>query len=124
MQRAWEEETHGRDTYNFIHDVSFAIRNRTWFVPNRFATYLITGYGPINSTLFKRGIPDENNGPKCGEVNETQDHIIFDCVDYNDIKWPEMSQYRNRRTDLIMNEYILKKFNKFAEKVFEKRNET
>ena len=48
---AWEEKTHGRYRYNFIQDVSFAIRNRTWFVPNRFATYLITEYGPINCTL-------------------------------------------------------------------------
>ena len=56
-------------------------------------------------------------------MNETRDHIIFDYVDYDDIRWPEMSQYRNRRNDLIMNEHILSKFNKYAEKVFEKRNE-
>ena len=53
---AWEEETHGRDRYNFIQDVSFAIRNSTWFVPNRFLTYLMTGYGPINCTLQKRNL--------------------------------------------------------------------
>ena len=91
-QGEWDEEIHGRNTYNFIHDVSFAIQNRTCFVPNRFATYLTTGYGPINSTLFKIGITDENNCPKCGDVNESRDHIIFDCMDYDDIRWPEMSQ--------------------------------
>ena len=57
-------------------------------------------------------------------MNETRDHIIFDCVEYDDIRWTEMIQYRNQRKELIKNEHNQKKFNKFAEKVFEKKHET
>ena len=96
-QSAWLKEAHGRDAYNFIHDISFATRNRSSCVPNRFATCLITGYCPIKGTLYKRGISDENNCPICGEVKETGEHIIFDCVKYDNITWTEMSQYRNQR---------------------------
>lgn len=43
-QAQWEAEEHGRETYSYIHDVTFAHNNRRWFRPNRYATNLITGY--------------------------------------------------------------------------------
>ena len=37
-QSTWQEKIHARETYNFIPIVTFALRNRSWFVPNRFVT--------------------------------------------------------------------------------------
>ena len=122
-QCEWEIETRGRDTYDFIEDVSFAVRNKAWFLPNRFAVYLITGYGPINSTLNKRGLSEVSNCPICGEASETRDHIIFDCVGYENIRLTGISEYRNNRNELIKNEHNLEKFNMFAKNVFQKRSE-
>ena len=52
---------------------------------------------PNKELLYKREIFDENNCPICGEVKEIGDHIISDCVEYDNIRWTEMSQYRNQR---------------------------
>ena len=101
--------------------MNFAIRGKSWFKPNRYAIYLITGYGPINSTLHKRRISDTNGCPICGENEETTDHIIFDCAEY---RWTEMAEYRDRKMELIRNQNNLEKFNKFAKDVFERRQET
>ena len=120
-QCEWEMETRGRDTYNFIKDVFFAVRNKVWFLPNRFVVYLTTGYGPINSTLNKRGLSDVNNCPICRETSETRDHILFDCVGYENIRWTDMSEYRDNRNELIKNEHILEKYNVFAKNVFQIR---
>ena len=122
-QGMWQDEIHGRNTYNFLPEVTFAIQNKKWFILNRFATYLITGYGPINSTLHNRGILEISNCPMCGEENETTDHIIFDCVAYQSKRWIGMEEYRNRKDELIRNEQMFLKFNEFAKYVFERRLE-
>ena len=86
--------------------------------------YLITGYGPINSTLHKRGISDTNSCPICGENEETANHIIFDCAEYQSHRWTKMTEYTERKMKLIENQHNLEKFNKFAKDVFERRKET
>ena len=122
-QRRWQEECHSRETYNFIPKMTFALRNKKWFVPNRFVTYLITGYGPINGTLYKRGISDRRDCPICGEEEETVDHIIFNCVGYQDERWNGMVEFRRDKKELIRNEQMIIKFNNFAYSVFEQRCE-
>ena len=123
-QRMWQGEYHSRETYNFLPEVTFAIRNKKWFILNRFATYLITGYGLINSTSQKRGVLEISNCPICGEEDETTDHIIFDCVEYQSKRWIGMEECRGRKEELIRNEQMLLKFDKFAKSVFERRLET
>ena len=96
-QCMWQKEAHGREIYCFIHEVTFAIRNRSWFVLNRYATYLITGYGPINSTLHKRGLSDTSSCPMCDESDETTDHMIFEYTEYHNYRWTELAEYRNQK---------------------------
>lgn len=74
-----EEEKH-----SFINNVKF-VRDNNWFRPCKEVTYLITAYGPINVTLYERGISEEENCFKCG-VREIVDHIIFDCDLYRDLR--------------------------------------
>ena len=112
------------ERHNFLPEVTFPIRNKKWFILNRFATYLITGYGLINSTLQKRGALEISNCPICGEEDETIDHIIFDCVEYQSKRWIGMEECRGRKEELIRNEQMLLKFDKFAKSVFERRLET
>ena len=123
-QSAWRHETHGRETYEFIPDVTFAIRNRSWFAPSRLVTYLITGYGPINYTLHKRGLSDISGCPICDECNETTDHIIFNCVGYQNYRWTEFPEHRDQKQKLIQDKDTLEKFNNFAKNVFERRSIT
>ena len=104
--------------------MTFALRNKKWFILNRIVTYPITGYGPINGTLYKRGILDTRDCPICGEEEETIDHIIFDCVGYQDERWNGMVEFKRDKKELIRNEQILAKFNNFRHTVFERRRES
>ena len=103
--------------------MNFATCSKSWFKSTRFAIYLITGYVPINSTLHKRGISDTSSCSICGENEETTDHIIFDCAEYQSYRWTEMTEYRDRKMELIKNEHNLEKFNIFAKIEFERRQE-
>jgi len=83
-QKRWIEETRGRATFDFIKDVNFA-KSRSWFKPSRELVYIITGYGPINSSLYKRGAAEDDSCKYCGE-EETVDHIIYSCEIYEDLR--------------------------------------
>lgn len=120
-QIRWENEMHGRETFEYIKDVSFVGTNSRWFKINRFLTYIITGYGPINSTLNKRGLAETNICPSCKQAEETTDHIIFDCPVYQDIRSEDVVACRNEKKNLIRNEQMLAKFNEFARSVFDVR---
>ena len=119
-QTQWASERHGRNTYSFISNVNFAKTNRKWFQLNRFTTYILTGYGPINSTLNKRGLADTN--PPCKSAEETVEHILFDCAAYHEMRTNEIASSKNRKTDLIKNELALRELNEYTKNVFGKRN--
>lgn len=118
-QRRWFLEKRGRETYNFIKNVSF-VRENGWFRPSREVTYLITAYGPINATLFDRGISEEENCYKCG-VRETVDHILFDCDLYQDLRDNWLNVQKNEKHKLIINEEMYVSFSEYARCIFEKR---
>ena len=122
-QSAWHSEAHGRQTYEFLQETTFANSNKRWFRLNRFAVYLITGYGPINSTLFKKKQAESNICPVCKAEEETTEHIIFDCIEYQNERYLELVSCRNRKHELISSEHMLMKFNDFATKVFGIRKE-
>lgn len=75
-QTQWESEEHGKETHKYIQDVTFANKNKNWFKLNRYSTYLITGYRPINSTLCRRRLADSGTCPVCQESEETTEHYI------------------------------------------------
>lgn len=117
-QVQWETEEHGRETYSYIYDMTFAHNNRKWFRPNRYATYLITGCGPINSTLCRRKLANSTTCLMCGEVEETTEHIIFDYTAYERIRFTGIESYKMSGKKLISNERMLAKFNELARKIF------
>ena len=110
-QAQGESGEQGRETYKYIHQITFAHNNKKWFKPNRYLAYLITGYGPINSTLCKRGLVDSSICSMCGEEEETAQHIIFDCAAYEDFRFNEMEQYRHSRNELVSSERKLEQTN-------------
>lgn len=117
-QVRWDGETRGRNTYSFIKDVSF-VRERSWFRPCRETIYVLTGYGPINSTLFKRGITEDCGCAACGE-EETVDHMIFDCTLYRGLRDDQLELDRSEKSKLIDTEPSYKKFNSYTRSIFEK----
>lgn len=122
-QSRWCNDTRGRCTFDFIHDVRFRLNNG-WFVPNRFSTYLITGYGPINSTLFKRKCVENKNCIICNlEEEEDINHIIFRCPKYQEFRYAEILNLDVEKSYLIDCQERFKKFSQFAEMVFERRRE-
>ena len=103
--------------------MNFAQNNNSWFKINRYTTYIITGYGPINSTLNKRGLTESNICPSCRAAEETTEHILFDCPVYKDIRLEGMETYRRQEKELIKNKETLDKFNKLTTNVFKIRQE-
>ena len=52
-QDRWEKGQHGgRDTFKFIKSVVGFDAARGWFNPSRLCTYVLTGYGSLNSSLY------------------------------------------------------------------------
>jgi len=47
--------------------------------------YISTGYGSINSSLFRRGIAEDSSCQVCG-IEESVDHVIYNCRLYDDLR--------------------------------------
>jgi len=118
-QSRWLHESKGRETYSFINNVKFVDEN-IWFRPCRKVTYLITAYGPINATLYERGISQEENCFKCG-VRETVDHIIFDYDLYQDLRGTWLNVGKDEKFKLINNRKTYACFSEFARYLFLKK---
>lgn len=116
-QQRWIDETHGRHTFCFVPRVDFSFENE-WFKPSREAMYLLTGYGLINSTLFKRGAEKENKCPICKVFEETVVHMIFECLGYQGVRYQEIEQINDIRQEVINTKERFKKFNRFAREIF------
>jgi len=119
-QRRWDEETRGRITFEFIKDVGF-VNNRRWFKPSRELVYIITGYDPINSSLYRRGAVEDNSCPFCGE-EETVDHIIYFCALYDDLRRQDLKINDLQKLEMIECEVNYNKFLHFIKDIFERRN--
>ena len=119
-QDRWNTEIHGRDTYSFIKNVNFASENQ-WFNPSRHSVYVLTGYGPFKGTLYKRGLMEEKMCPLCEENEETIDHILYDCVSYENIRYPELRPTRTNKKKLIESKSNFEKFSQFVKDLFDVR---
>jgi len=47
---------------------------------------MITGYGPINKTLYDRNCVQSADCPVCLGVVESVEHMLFHCPLYNDFR--------------------------------------
>ena len=121
-QSQWEAEEYGRENI-YIQDVTFSECTRGWFKLNRFSTYLITGYGPIHSTLHRKVLVETNICPMCRKKKQTTEHVIFDCIAFQRVRFADLETYRNNKGELISDEQMLDKFDKLAKNVFEIRKE-
>lgn len=108
------------DTYSFIRDVNF-VQKHDWFKLNREMVYVLTGYGPINSILLKRGISDELTCEACGE-EETVNHMIYDCELYQKLRDEQLEPDKSKKNKMIETEPSYKWFNRYTKNIFEKRN--
>lgn len=120
-QQKWTNDVHGRQTYRFITCVSFAKAN-TWFKPNRQCVYILTGYGPIRSTLYLRGSEETSTCPVCGWSNETVEHILLDCPGYRNIRYEGVYKYKESAEDMIGTKESFEMLQNFANKIFNVRS--
>lgn len=118
-QIRWETEGRGRDTYRFIRKVDF-VRERKWFRPCRELVYLITGYGPIRATLYRRGLEEEKDCAECA-VEETVEHMLYDCPIYAEDRFAGLIGGRGREEELISEEANFRRLTKYAKSVFRRR---
>lgn len=119
-QQKWEMELHGRQTYQFIKNVEFTKRN-SWFKPTRECVYIITGYGPINSTLYKRGATENKICPSCKNKEETLRHVLLECPAYQRLRYEELNNY-DTNTEVLINTTIqYNKLRAYAQEVFKIR---
>lgn len=124
-QNRWDLETKGRNTYQYIKDVKFA-KNSDWFRPGRYLVYMITGYGPINSSLYKRRSINFNKCQICQmDAEETTEHMLYKCPEYQQYRYLELvnTETDTDKTNLISTRDRYKKFLEFTVKIFEKRKE-
>lgn len=122
-QERWALEQQGRETFEFIKNVSFATNNK--FKPCRHLVYIITGYESIKASLFKRDLSEDDSCIICG-MEETVDHLIFDCQVYqrlrNDrINW-NINWNKNEKSKLIDNQKDYEKFSSYIKALFNIRN--
>jgi len=119
MAEMWNEDTRGRATFDFITDVGFT-ENRSWLRPSRELVYIITGYGPINSSLYKRGAAEDDSCKYCGE-EETVDHIIYYCGLYDELRNQDLKIGDLLKSEMIESEANYYRFLQFVKEVFDKR---
>lgn len=120
-QSRWTEETRGRELFKYVTNVRYKIDNK-WFAPNRKLVWLLTGYGPINESLHRRGASQTRECQVCQRrVTETVDHMIWDCEEYEDIRYGYLRQMRGRHDKLVDSKRALDELNKYAEQMFERR---
>lgn len=120
-QKRWKEDEHGRQTYEFIQRVDY-VQKHKWFNPGRNCTYILTGYGPIKSTLFKRGATNDSKCDFC-EKEETVTHMLFECENYKEIReeFPLLISEKKDLKTLINSKENYEKFTQYINKMFEKR---
>lgn len=114
-QRRWETESRGRERYKFIGNVQF-VRNRKWFKPPKELVYIITGYGPIKSSLNRRGLTQDKNCVAC-EEEETVEHMVFDCQLYNGIKIENFNTDRQNISALIDDQAKYEQFSHYVKTI-------
>lgn len=119
-QKRWDGDSHGRTTHEFINKVDFSVKNKR-FRPNRELTYILTGYGPINESLFRRGAVDSPLCLSCG-TDETLDHMLYDCPMYERFRFGELTDSELPKYLLLENEGKYKRLREFAEEMFKARN--
>lgn len=122
-QMRWDTSNHGKTTKKFIHSVEYATRNE-WFKPNTQCINLITGYGPINASLFVRGGTDDPRCPFCKEEEETVQHIIFDCLQYENYRYERIIEIRDKNlpwTEFIKNKDEFMRFSRYANEIINTR---
>jgi len=89
--------------------------------------YIITGYGHINSSLYKRGAIEDadvqTSCQYCGE-EETVDHLIYFCDLYDDLRKQNLKISDLLKSEMIESELNYYKFLQFAREVFDKRTTT
>lgn len=121
-QTRWHNDPHGRRTYKFIKDVNYTSRHK-WFIPGRYLVYILTGYGPINETLYKRGAIESPICKLCNESNENIEHMIFGCKRYENVRYTYLKN--NNRDDLallINTDENFQLFKGYIKEMFEIRN--
>lgn len=117
-QERWDKDTHGRMTYNFIKTIDFA--QNKWFTPSRACTYIITGYGSINSTLFGRGAITDGKCVHC-KKEETVRHMLFECDLYKESRYPYLNQGQEDFGKLIKEEEHYRELETFVNNILEDR---
>lgn len=120
-QEEWDKDGRGRITYNFIPNVEFVIINQ-WFRPNRGLVQLLTGYGTINGTLYRRNLVESPYCDYCNQEEETVEHIIFQCRRYSEFRYDEIKRGYVTLNSLINTQENFKKLSEFANKVFKIKN--
>ncbi|KAG7196412.1 hypothetical protein KM043_018826 [Ampulex compressa] len=118
--RKWDSSPHGRVTYAFLPKVDFK-RNNAWFNPGRHVVYALTGYGPINSTLFQRGASTSDKCPSCIDAVETLEHMLFDCSLYSNIRYVDLVKNKTDFSKLISSKDSYDKFSYYVNNMFDIR---
>ena len=77
-QQRWDESQTGRWTYRIIPDI------RRWFERNHGElshelTQFLSGHGGYRAYLHRFGHDESPCCPRCGNVAENAEHVIFDC---------------------------------------------
>jgi len=122
-QQDWDQNEHGRTTYRFIPDVKFSHKNWKWFKPNRQCVYMITGYGPINETLFARNCVQTADCPRCPGIAESVEHMLFHCPLYDNLRGHDLGDLTadDEWTALLKDEEIYVGFSNYVTSVFRTR---
>lgn len=111
---------HGRHIYNFIKSVNF-VKANIWFKPNRWCVYILTEYGSIRSSLYRRNAESTNKCPICKVVEETVEHILLNCPGYEELRYLGLQKYNTAAEALIETEDQFIKLQNFAKNLFEIR---
>jgi hypothetical protein len=84
-QREWSNSLNGRWTYRLISQVSTWV-DRPHGEVNFHLTQILSGHGCFRQYLHRFGHAGSPVCPECPDVNETAEHVFFECPRFGDVR--------------------------------------
>ena len=84
-QQEWDNAEKGRWTHRLIPNVSTWVNKKHGEV-NFYLTQFLSGHGCFRTYLHRFGHASSPSCPACQNVEETPEHVVFDCPRFADIR--------------------------------------
>ena len=115
----WDESDRGRTTHQYIPRIAERLRTRLSL--DRHVVQAMTGHGDFAARLFSFNLAGSDRC-LCGQ-EETGDHVIWDCLLYNEERQEYMDLLQVPREAIIYSSSYFKEFKRLVTTILLKKKE-